>query len=236
MSQEQLKTITGSPLDTYSITSQDYLENRMPRVGQLVCFEDGRRMVFCSTKVDITVGQTVATQAPVDSAVAGATPKGVRELNVTEAAIAANAWQSGVIVLGGVVYKIKSNGATGSGGAGLVKITLYDALVVALTDTQVCGIMPPRNVDVIVGTANGDIVGTAVAAVPAATGSTTMFFWVQYGGLGSIVNVADVAGTALMPAAAGVGLIATAGQPLIATVVGAVVGGIAPAMITCDGL
>jgi hypothetical protein len=235
MSQEQLKTITGSTHDTYSLTSQDFIENRMPRVGQLVCFEDGRKMVFCSTKVDITVGQTVAAQAPNASAVAGATPKGVRVLNVTEASIDANDWQGGYIMLGGIIYKIKSNGATGSGGVGLVEITLYDALNVALTDTQVCGILPSRNVEVIVGEGDLDIVGTCVAAVPAATDVTTMFFWVQYGGLGSIATGAG-AGVAVMPGAGGSGDAQTAANPIIATVVSAAVSGVAPAIISCDGI
>lgn len=235
MSQEQLSTITGSVLDSYTTDSQDYKENRMPRVGQLCAFEDGRKFVFCSTDADITVGQGCAAQVENATAVAGAWGAGLRTFNVTEASIAANAWAGGIIIINKVPYKIKSNSATDDPGAGLVAVTVYDALITALTDTQVVSVRPLRSNLVTVSGVNSDVVGTAAAVSTAATSGLTNFIWVQYAGPGVIANVADAAGAALMPGALGAGILATAGQPIIAVQTGAVVDGVAACNLQCAG-
>jgi hypothetical protein len=137
MSQEQQSTITGNVYEVYTPTHQDYLEGRMPRIGQRCIFEDGRKFIFCSTKVSLTVGQVLSAPVEIASAVAAAWPKGVRTINLTEAGIVANAWAGGYLTLDKVTYKIKGNTATGGPAVGLVAVTLYDTLQNATTDTKV---------------------------------------------------------------------------------------------------
>lgn len=236
MSQEQNKTISGQVTDVYNELSQEYRQNTMPRVGQTVEFEDGRKFVFGSTALAMPRGTVARAPAHIATAVAGAHVTGIREVNVTEASIAAAAWAGGQITFGNLgTYKIKTNGATGSGGTGLVKVTLYDALNVALTDTLVSDVAPARANGVLVGTATGDNIGVALVAtdVTAITGATNSYQWFQYAGPGHVLGAGTV-GDALM-VGAGVVLIGTAGNEQVGVMTGPAVSGVIPAGLNFRG-
>jgi hypothetical protein len=201
MSQEQRSTISGNVWQTYTSASQQFKEGSMPRIGQVVCFEDGRRFTFCSSVLAHAVGVTVAAPALNASAVAGIHAIGTKEIILTEAAITANQYQNGTVTFaGGGTYKIKSNTATAGG---TITLTLYDCLVLALADTAVADLLPLRNGNVIVGTASTDIIGVTNQAVDGTTSAGAIYFWAQTAGLCSVVGSAVAVGLAIMQAAAG---------------------------------
>ena len=192
MSQEQIKTISGSIYDVYTSADQRFKENRMPRVGQRCEFEDGSKYVFCSTDVDVTAGQVVA--APTDgveiTAITAATDKGTYKVSFVLASVDANQFRNGylVVTLGtgvGYRYRIKSNtaSATVDTVANTVIVTLYDPLQTALAATDNIVVKASRTSKVLVGTAALDNIGVAVAPAPAATNSTTYYFWAQTSGV-----------------------------------------------------
>jgi hypothetical protein len=216
MSQEQNKTISGSVYDTYTPASQEYKENRMPRVGQTVEFEDGRKFVFASTLVDVGAGQLVGA-AGYTTAVVSATPAaaGQRQIILTKAGAVANEYAGGMLTvdeIGGTTYKIKSNSASGTANA--VTVTVYDPLVTALGAGDAILLVPSRSVNVVIGTADNDTVGAALVTTTAATDATTAYQWFQYEGLGvSITTIAS--GTAVMAVAGGAILAQTAANPIV---------------------
>ena len=236
MSQEQNKTISGQVADVYTELSQEYRHNTMPRIGQTVEFEDGRKFVFGSSALAMPLGTPVEAPLHIATAVAGATVAGVRVVNVTEAAIVAGAWAGGQITFGNLgTYKIKNNGATDSGGAGLVAVTLYDSICVALTDALVSDVAPYRPKGLLVGTADGDTVGVALVAtdVTAIAGATNTYQWFQYSGPGHVLGAGTV-GDALM-VAAGVVAIQTAGNEQVGVMTGPAVSGVIPACLNMRG-
>lgn len=207
MSQESRSTISGSVWDVYTPNSQEYKENRMPRVGQVCCFEDGRRFVFCSTVVDIAQNTLVGKPNPTGTTVGADTPstKGQRVVKIDGTDVAANAWKGGHLsldVLPGL-YKIKSNKAVV--GAGLVEVTLYDPLVADVPGSTPVIVLQAQPHDVIVNTGSTAPIGVVPQAIPAATDGMPYFFWVQTAGLAQVAGAAAVGapGTAVMPAAAG---------------------------------
>lgn len=209
MSKEQNSTFSGSLYDVFDSTHQDYKQNRMPRIGQKVEFEDGRKFVFCkcTTAGDIAAGDVVEAPAVLEeTAIDVAAAAGDYEIEVSQASITANQWAGGfvVVVLGtgvGYTYKIKKNAA--SDASDDVLITLYDPLKTALATTDDVTIVPIRTNNVIQGTADCDAVGIAVAAAPASTDSLEKYFWAQYAGIGFCKGTVGAAGAALQPAASG---------------------------------
>ena len=222
MSQEQNKTISGSVYDTYTPASQEYKENRMPRVGQTVEFEDGRKFVFASTLVDVAVGQLVGAGGYATAVVSATIPAaaGQREVIITKAGATANQYAGGMLTvdqIGGTTYKIKSNSAAGAADA--VTVILYDPLVTALAVGNALLLVPSRSVNVVIGTATNDTVGSALVSTTAATDATTAYQWFQYEGIGVSITPSIGAGTAVMAAAAGAIITQVAGNPIVGKVV-----------------
>ena len=238
MSQEQNKTISGQVADSYTELSQEYRQNTMPRVGQTVEFEDGRKFVFGSSALAMPLGTVVQAPAHIATAVSTAHVAGVRQVKVIEASIDANAWAGGQITFGNLgTYKIKSNtkSATVATVANTVIVTLYDTLGVALTDTLVSDVAPYRPSGLLVGTATGDNVGVALVAtdVTAIAGATNTYQWFQYAGPGHVLGAGTV-GDALM-VAAGVVAIQTAGNEQVGVMTGPAVSGVIPAGLNFRG-
>ena len=213
MSQEQNSTISGSIYDVYSPASQEYKENRMPRVGQRCEFEDGRKFVFCSTLENIAAGAVAEARAATEfTSIVGAAPAGTRKVTVSSAGASANVWAGGYLVVElingvGHTYKIKSN-AVSDAITNEVAVTLYDPLVVGLVTATDVTLLPLRNNWVEEGTANCDAVGIAAAATTAGTDGVLNYFWVQTDGIGFALGTVGAAGAGLMPGASGA-LIAT---------------------------
>lgn len=212
MSQEQNKTISGSVYDVYTEESQGYKENSMPRVGQTVEFEDGRKFVFVSTKENITQAATVMSSRPSYeyTSVAGTANAGSYKLVLNAPDIVANEYKDGTLTshITGHTYKIKSNLATSE--AVTMTLTLYDPIVDTAENGDSFYIRPSRTTEVVVGTAGSDAVGAAVARV---NGSVdTGFCWLQYQGPGvAVTNGAGVNGDAVTVDAAG--LVSSAALP-----------------------
>lgn len=207
MSQESRSTISGSVWDVYTPNSQEYKENRMPRVGQVCCFEDGRRFVFCATVVDVAQNTLVGKPAPTGTTVGATSPAtaGQRVVKIDGTDVGANYWKGGHLSLDGMsgLYKIKANKAVV--GAGLVEVTLYDPLLEDVAGGTDAVIFQSQPWDVIVNTGSTTPIGVAPQAIPAATNAMPYFFWVQTAGLAQVAGAAAVGapGTAVMPAAAG---------------------------------
>lgn len=195
MSQEQRSTITGGIFDIYTPDSQEYKENRMPRVGQVVCFEDGRRFVFCSTVVDLAQNTLVGKPGPTATTVGASSPAvvGDRVVKIDGTDVAANAWRGGHLAIDGKPgpYKIKGNKAVV--GAGLVEVTLYEPLQVALAGGEAAIVIQLVVGDVIVNTASTHTVGVTSQAIPAATAGKPHFFWVQTAGPAQVTSAGSIA-------------------------------------------
>ena len=226
MSQEQNSTISGSVFDVYDTTSQKYKENRMPRVGQRVEFEDGRKFVFCSTAADLVAGQIAgcAAEGVEITSTAVAATAGTRKISVVLASQAVNAYAGGYISLtqGGAnnqTYKVKSSTASATvlAVADTIILTLYDSLAVAVVADDNVILKKTRFAALIQGTALLDNVGVAVRSTTAATSGNTNYFWVQTSGVGTTVGTAGAADAALMAAAAGAAVAQTAGNAIVAT-------------------
>ena len=219
MSQEQNKTISGSIWDTYTEQSQEFKENRMPRVGQTVEFEDGRKYLFVSTAVDLAVTNTVAAAPPVDYLTDTEAAAGQRVVPVVAAGIAANAWAGGTLQedLGGYCYKIKSNTApaTIGGVANVVLVTVYDAIQMAIPAALDVQVSVLQASGVVLGTDLNNIKGFAHVPSTAATSGLTNYLWIQYQGLGSIPGALIQVGSAFAGAAAGAITTAIAGQVIL---------------------
>lgn len=203
MSQEQRSTISGSVWDIYTNLSQEFKENRMPRVGQVLCFEDGRRFTFCSSVAAFAAGKLVGQieDSDGDGVVASEALSGQRIVNVTVSGVLANQFQGGYITLEGHgTYKIKSNSATVTGD---VVVTLYDPLYATVAAAQEAELTPLRNNLVIAGAADQDNVGFTNQVIPAISGNVTHnYFWAQTAGMGYAAT-AITPGLSVMPAAAG---------------------------------
>lgn len=211
MAQEQNSTISGSVYDNYTTNSQEYKENRMPRVGQKVEYEDGRKYVFCRTETTVERGMVVGLQTdtetslPVDTgAVNGAVAAGSKTIVIDglESAVTANELAKGYITIAGdpdatnglgYTYRIKSN--TAADIAADVTLTLYDTLEQGVADDAVVEVVGsrPQNVSpTLVGT--HDPIGVAVTH-NVGTADVPAFFWAQYKGVGAVQG--DTAGVAV---------------------------------------
>lgn len=225
MSQFQTSTISGGIFDVYSTTSQEYKENRMPRISQKCSFEDGRRYVFVSTDADLVAGQVagVAAEGVEITTTAVAVAAGGKVLNVVLAGATANMLADGWVSIsqGGAnnqVYKIKSNtaAATVLTVDDTILITLYDPIKVAVVADDNMILKKSRFRTLIQGTASLDNVGVAVRSTTAATSGNTNYVWLQTAGVGTTVGTAGLNGVALTPAAAGAMEAAIAGDQICA--------------------
>lgn len=201
MSQEQRSSISGSVWDVYQESSDAYKESRMPRVGQIVCFEDGRRFEFCASQVAHALGETVAAPSGSEEIVSGTVYPGQNIVNIAGIVGApANFYADGQITAADAsTYKIKSSRP--STAAGIVELTLYDNIVVSMVDTDAVLLTSARNWNTVVGNSANDIIGITNQLIPAATG-TFVYFWVQTSGPAGVFQVL-VTGITLMQTASG---------------------------------
>lgn len=222
--------ISGNINDVFTSASQDY-PDRMPFLGQKVCFRDGSEYRFVSSAENVGAGQIVSQTAALTEydGKLKAAAIGARVIALTAAGVTADAWEGGTLVIGdnaatGQVYKIVSNTATltaaGDVGAiGDVEITLTAPLVVAIAATDDCTIIPFKWANVELGDATHNPVGVAVVA---STGATSKcYFWVQVKGPGAVqvaTAATATAGKAVMHTAAGKAVVATAGYKTLGTV------------------
>jgi hypothetical protein len=188
----KVNQITGSSKDIYSVytsASADYKEKRMPRVGDVQRFSDGREFRFVSTAVDVAAGQLVGRAAVTvlddkfTDAAAGAT-----QVTITVASVTANQYAGGTLVVSAsagreVAYIIDSNTATSGGTA---TFTLRNPLKAAILAAEDCYLVPPLYELVVLGETTVVPVGVACAPSTAATNSTTNYLWVQTKGIGQV--------------------------------------------------
>jgi hypothetical protein len=207
MSQEQNKTISGSVYQVYTPKSQEFKENRMPRIGQTVEFEDGRKYVFASTQVDIGAGLSVAAPASSEVVASGGNAAGESLVVIVDAGIAANAYAGGYLVddASKTSYKIKGNRASATIGAvdDLVIVYLYDSLVASVADGAQVTVLPFLHGNTLVGGSSTQIVGFTHVPSTAATSGETNYLWLQYQGVGPLAGVVLTPGDAFQQSAAG---------------------------------
>lgn len=182
---------SGSIYKKYDTSSVEYLESRMPAIGELAEFSDGRKFRFVSTAVDVAAGQLV--QAAAQSAeLAGkftAGSVGDYTVEVELASVSANDYAGGTLVVtesSGMEtsYHVKSN--TASDSSNKIVLTLEEPLAAAVAAADDCILLKPKYEKVLLGTATGVIVGVAIVASTAATDSKTNFMWVQVAGPGAV--------------------------------------------------
>lgn len=184
--------------------SNKWNQGRVGEVGNSVTFDDGRKFVFCSTAVDLTAGQLVATPtalATIISNLCAAASIGsyrvVMDLHGTAlfggaaGTVAENCLAGGYITMSddlgeGYTYRIKSNTAGTSAAASRVTITLFDPLKIAIDATTDVFLVSPRYTNVVVATATLPPVGVAVIASTAATNARTEYIWVQVAGVAGV--------------------------------------------------
>lgn len=222
-----LDVISGQVYDIYDTTSQDYIYNRVPFLGQKVAFADGREYRFVSTAVDITAGQVVSAPVPtveIDGAFTAAAA-GATTVKVTSATIGSatkDLYADGFLVItetSGLKhsYKIKGNTAAATNA---VTFTLEYPLLAAVATGDACFVVPFKYSNTIVGIAASNPVGVAIRTVTPATDGTTAFMWVQTKGTGGVLlgtEAGATIGVTLKSSDAGVAEIATAGTPVIGT-------------------
>jgi len=230
MSQEMVgKAISGSIYDVYTTASQDYKQNRMPRVGQKVEFEDGRKFVFAKAAEALVAGEVAGNAQTAEMVVDGDVGTGIYVVTVdAQTGVTANQYAGGYLAITnastgkGENYRIKSNTATYS--TNHVDFTLYDPLLSGLADDDTINVSPARYNGVVEGAAGEPAVGVAVAAIAAAG-----FGWLQFAGPACVLVTTGAGvedGVAIQAGATG-GVVAadgttgfTIGQAANATAVG----------------
>jgi hypothetical protein len=229
LTNQQNGIISGSVYDAELLsTSVKYLEGRMPRVGDSVEFDDGRKFRFVSSKTALTAAEPASMATASNSEVAGYAATVAGETAITPVTTATS-WFGGTTgilaanrLAGGYVcinddagesyyYRIKSHNA----GTAALNMTfqLYDPIKVA-TDTSTSDIMiiGPKYREVVAGAADLPPVGICMVAC---TGTSEYFFWVQTKGpgialtTGATIGLQQVMGSAVIVdgAAADVGLV-----------------------------
>lgn len=181
-----------------SLTQQDaraVSANGLHKLGTVAETADGRIFRYASAgAVNLAAGLTNVTPAKVANhtniAVAAATV-GARKVTVTLGATAAtqDQYKDGFLVVidvagVGAAYRITGNAAIGSGLSG--DVTLEEGIATALTASSKVSLVPSVYGSVIVhpGSSTGFVAaGTNNVAVAA-----TNFFWVQTGGIASVLS------------------------------------------------
>ena len=195
-------------------SSQAFTQSKVPKLGTKVRFDDGREYVFCSTALDITVGQLVGMAAPSAELANSCTAAAIGATSVTIATstLAANTFADGYLHIvddtgTNYTYRIKSHTAGTTTVAAV--FTLYDPLIVALDTTSDVVLSPCPFRSVIVNTATTVPVGMAVRTTTAATAGVTQYFWVQTRGACTLIGTGTL-GKPLHAAAAGAVAVAAA--------------------------
>lgn len=204
-SQQQKLGATAGEIfdDPLHSTSQKYLEGRMPKLGSVRRFDDGREFVFVSTyNNDFVAGEVIgvgdAIKTKITNALTAASA-GATELilDITGETIFGNAatlakdrMAGGYIVISsgsgeGYAYRVKSNTVQNSDAE--VTFTLYDELQVAVTAGTDCMLVGPPYHGVIECTATVRPVGVCVKPTTAGTNTRWEYFWVQRKGLAAVL-------------------------------------------------
>jgi hypothetical protein len=231
----RVNQITQSSYDIYKVytpASAEYKENRMPRVGDVQEFSDGRRFRFVSTAVNVAAGQLVgrAAVALLDDKFTAASA-GSYEVEIEVASVTANQYAGGVLVVANsagreVSYTINAN--TASSATNKVTLTLASPLKAAILAAEDAYLIPPLYEKVVLGAANVVAVGVAMGKSTAHTATETQYLWVQTKGPGQVevktdTNIAVTTG--LIPGADGGVIVATATGGQIAIALGTGVAG-----------
>lgn len=213
---EKVKNPGGSIYDVYLEGEDRIKQGRMPELGDVVEYDDGRKFIFCSTTQNVAAGRLVGSQEPTDAALTASALAGSQVLEFQAVATTVNMFADGFIVLDEgnpkTTYKIQSNTAS-TGGGNLVRVTLYKGLVAPVLDGQVITLVPNRVSRVVINTATTDAVGSALVTVAPAT---VAYFWAQYQGVGATSSTGLAVGDAAMATAAGALLTATEGKFVVA--------------------
>lgn len=209
---ECIKNPGKSIYDTYVDGDQNVSAGRMPDVGSIKKYSDGREFVLVSTAVNVAAGQVLSSAAAA-AELAGkftAALAGDTEIVVEKASVTANQYADGYLVVTEssgtkTTYAIKSN--TASSSANKVTLTLYSPITSAIAAADDCILVPSRYSSVVIGTAASDGIGVAMAASTAATSGKTNYIWAQTKGIGGAkTGTAStlVAGVKMVLGAAGV--------------------------------
>ena len=180
----------------------DFKAGRVPVVGDVREFDDGRKYVYVSTAVDVSASELVAIATcqatPIDGACTAAAI-GANEVTIDTSAVAMFGGSAGVIAANrlaggylminddageGYSYRIKTN--TVGTSATSITVTLYDKLIVALTTASDVVLVGPKYKKVVLGTATLQPLGAAVVASTAASDGEEQYIWVQFQGPGVV--------------------------------------------------
>lgn len=234
---KQLNVISGGIYDAIiDSTDEKYLESRIPALGQVVEFDDGRKFRYVSSEADLTVGSVVAMATCLATALDNScTAAAAGSLTVTIATtgsaffggsagvLAANRLAEGYLVISdgagaGYSYKIKSHTAGTS--AVSVTFTLYDPLVVAITTASDVFFVGPKYRKVVEGTATLKAIGSCMRAVTGTTDTKEYFFWAQTKGPACVEGTSTVGVPVACAASGAVADTAEAGSGAYDQVVG----------------
>jgi hypothetical protein len=206
--------ISGSVYDVYTSGFEEQKQNRIPYLGQTLVSEDGRKYVFCSTAVDITVGTAVGPHLVSNLNCVATTKKGGTFITISAAGTKAHELKESFVFFPQAtadVYDIVDN--TVADGDDNVVIELDRNITVQLDIGNTVSVRNLRSSLVVKGIAGGDLVGVCVASVTAGTVGKTQSFWAQYGGYAPC-NTAITLNDAITSAASGAVASATEGDQI----------------------
>jgi hypothetical protein len=226
MSILQERAINSTVARQYIDGDQYQVETRLPEIGAEATFRDGRKYVFCSSAISLAAGDVVGSGdslAEVTANLQSAYAAGETVIGAVVTSTAANAYAGGTLTVSlgtglGYTYKIKSNTATDAGAtpANTVLFTLEEGVEAPIAITDNLMIKPNRHAKLSQGSASTDNVGVMIGAITSVA-TKTQYFWVQTGGVGITKGTAGSTNKALMAAASGAAVAATAGNKIVAT-------------------
>lgn len=216
------KQISGSVYDAVVLnTASKYLEGRIPAVGAIMEFDDGRKFRYCSTASVFVASEMVAMatcQATEIGNLCTAADIGATQITINTTSVAMFGGSAGVLAAGrlnggyvsttddaaeGYIYRIKHQYAATA--AISMVLDLYDSLKVALTVASDVCLIGPKYGLVVQGTASLPCIGAAMVPTTGATSSVLAYFWAQVAGPATCLATAGVSvGDVVAPGAAGI--------------------------------
>lgn len=200
---------------------ENFREGRVPELGTVAVYEDGRKYVFGSTSVGVTAGQLVSTRADFNTSPVGDYLAGLNEVLLNGATTESDEWAGNTLQVTGrpETYVVQSSRPEG----GNTRVVLTDVLQGPISDGDDSSMAPFRPANVVVGTASSDPVGVALGDISGATQTT--YAWFQYYGL-ALVDCSVAQGLTVTVGAAGEAIAADGTTALVGVVKGTdVIGG-----------
>lgn len=237
------QAINSSSTHASAASKERFKQNRLPGIGQIISFRDGRAYIWATTEADLVAGAIVGmNSANIVGDIEGglaAHSAGVTDVSLDVTGIDVLGAGSGVLTrdllaggyLGttnadgeGYLYPIVSNTADGTGDVATLTLNhgLRKAVTDADTDVQVLG---PVYRKVVAATSSNAALalGIATEATTAGTASEEQGLWIQVAGIAMVqikTTTSITRSKALMVGDGGGAVIATAGNQVIGYALG----------------